>query len=64
MPLTANGDKIMANMQREYGAKKGESVFYASREKGTIGGVDPESSNRRTRLAGALSKMRAGGAQK
>ncbi len=30
MPLTNKGQKIMANMQKEYGAKKGESVFYAS----------------------------------
>lgn len=57
MPLTAKGEKIMQNMQREYGDKKGTSVFYASRNKGTITGVDPQS--RRTRLAGALSKMRA-----
>ena len=40
MPLTKKGNKIMANMQREYGAKKGKSVFYASRNKGRISGVD------------------------
>jgi hypothetical protein len=43
MPLTPKGNKIMANMQKEYGEKKGKSVFYASRNKGTITGVDPES---------------------
>jgi hypothetical protein len=64
VPLTAKGDKIMANMQREYGAKKGESVFYASRNSGRITGVDPESSGRRARLTRALGKMRASGAQK
>ena len=29
----------MKNMQSEYGPKKGESVFYASANKGTIKGV-------------------------
>lgn len=39
MPLTAKGEKILANMEAEYGAKKGKSVFYASENKGTIKGV-------------------------
>ena len=43
MPLTAKGNKIMSSMQKEYGEKKGKQVFYASRNKGTISGVDPES---------------------
>lgn len=30
----------MKNMKSEYGAKKGKSVFYASKSKGTISGVD------------------------
>ena len=40
MPLTKKGRKIMKNMKKEYGAKQGESVFYASRNKGTIKGVE------------------------
>lgn len=40
MPKTKKGEKIMANMKREYGEKEGEKVFYASRNKGTIKGVD------------------------
>lgn len=28
-----HGDKVMANMQKEYGAKKGKSVFYATANK-------------------------------
>ena len=36
MPLTTKGNKIMRNMKRQYGAKKGKSVFYASENKGTI----------------------------
>lgn len=30
MPLTKSGAKVKAAMTKEYGAKKGESVFYAS----------------------------------
>lgn len=40
MPLTEKGRKIMANMKAQYGADKGERVFYASKNKGTISGVD------------------------
>ncbi len=47
MPLTAKGRKIMKNMAKEYGAKKAKRVFYASRNKGTITGVDPESRKKR-----------------
>jgi hypothetical protein len=40
MPLTEKGSKIKSAMQEKYGKEKGESVFYASRNKGTIKGVD------------------------
>ena len=33
----------MASMRDTYGEKKGESVFYASRNAGKISGVDPAS---------------------
>lgn len=36
MPLNAKGKKIKAAMQKEYGKKKGEQVFYATENKGTI----------------------------
>ena len=39
MPLTKKGSKIKAAMEREYGAKKGKKVFYASQNKGTIKGT-------------------------
>jgi hypothetical protein len=39
MPLTKKGSKIMRAMEKEYGAKKGKRVFYASANKGTIRGV-------------------------
>jgi hypothetical protein len=34
MPLSASGNKIMNAMIREYGSKKGKSVFYAKENKG------------------------------
>ena len=39
MPLTAKGRKIKTAMIRQYGDKKGEQVFYASENKGTIKGI-------------------------
>lgn len=39
MPLTAKGEKIKGAMEEEYGKEKGEEVFYASANKGTITGV-------------------------
>lgn len=40
MPLNAKGKKILAEMKKEYGAEKGERVFYASVNKGKIRGVE------------------------
>lgn len=40
MPLTAKGKKILHSMESQYGKKKAEQVFYASKNKGTISGVD------------------------
>ena len=39
MPETKNGAKIKAAMVKQYGAKKGEQVYFASANKGTIKGV-------------------------
>lgn len=39
MPLTKKGSKIMKAMKKEYGAKKGKQVFYASANKKKIKGV-------------------------
>ena len=39
MPLTGKGAEIKAAMEEQYGKEKGESVFYASANKGTIKGV-------------------------
>jgi hypothetical protein len=39
MPLTAKGKKIKAAMKRQYGKDRGERVFYAAENKGTLRGV-------------------------
>jgi len=39
MPLNEKGKKIMENMKKEYGDKKGESVFYAMENSGKLKGV-------------------------
>jgi len=42
MPMTQKGSKIMSAMKKKYGKKKGEEVFYASKQKGVISGVDKQ----------------------
>lgn len=39
-PLTKKGREIERHMDEEYGDKKGKEVFYASKNKGTIKGVE------------------------
>ena len=55
MPLTSKGEKILANMRKEYGSKKGESVFYASQNAGKISGVE----GRKAKLFEAARRLRA-----
>ena len=40
MPLTSKGKKMMSAMKKEYGAKKGESVFYATVRKKKLTGME------------------------
>lgn len=42
MPLTEKGEKIKGAMKKQYGPEKGEKVFYASKNKGKITGVDDD----------------------
>jgi len=44
VPLTDKGKKIKKAMKKQYGKKKGEKIFYASANKGTITGVDKKRS--------------------
>jgi len=39
MPLTEKGRQIKRAMVKQYGKEKGEEVFYASQNKGTIKGT-------------------------
>lgn len=39
MPLTPKGKKIKAAMDKEYGKKRGDRVFYASQNSGRIKGT-------------------------
>lgn len=39
-PINSKGEKILGSMEKEYGSKKGKQVFYASKNKGTIHGVE------------------------
>ena len=52
MPLNEKGRKIMKSMKEQYGKKRGETVFYASKNKGVIKGVEKNkkrSKNAKTR---------------
>jgi hypothetical protein len=53
MPLTHKGRVIERAMDKEYGDKKGKEVFYASKNKGTISGVEKSAKHK------ALSKMKS-----
>jgi len=47
MPLTRKGEKIMKNMKEKYGDKRGERVFYASKNAGKISGVEGKSKGKK-----------------
>lgn len=58
MPQTAKGKKIMAAMQKEYGAKSGKSIYYASIVKGKVKGAEGKGGT------GKLAKAKATYAKK
>ena len=37
MPLTKDGKKVLAQMQKKYGKERGKRIFYASINKGVKG---------------------------
>lgn len=47
MPLTKKGRKIKAAMEKEYGKKAGNKVFYASENKGKIKGLIKKSKGKK-----------------
>jgi hypothetical protein len=60
MPLTAKGEEILAQMKEQYGEEKGERVFYAAKNKGTITGVDAMKTRAKDVTQGR-ARVRAGG---
>jgi hypothetical protein len=61
MPLTTKGEKIKKNMEKEYGKEKGEEVFYASQNKGTIKGTHKEGAHMDKFAEGFMGRMAAHG---
>jgi hypothetical protein len=52
MPINSKGREIMANMKRQYGSdKKAKQVFFASKNKGKITGVEGESNKKHIAMA-------------
>ncbi len=49
MPLTSKGKKVLSAMKKEYGSKRGKSVFYASINKGKIRGAEKKRGSARGR---------------
>ena len=47
MPLNEKGKKIMKSMRKQYGKKRGETIFYASKNKGVIKGVEKRKTRRK-----------------
>ena len=52
MTLNEKGKNIIKSMRKQYGKKRGEQVFYASKNKGTIKGVE----KRKTRSKNAKTR--------
>ena len=56
MPLNAKGKRILQRMKETYGDKKGERVFYASENKGTISQRVVDDSTRRESSTGVAHR--------
>lgn len=58
MPLTKKGKKIKRKMREEYGPDKGDEVFYASQNKGTIKGTHKKNKYAKKKKAKAKAKRK------
>ena len=47
MPLTEKGNKTLASMKKQYGAKKGKEVFYSSINAGKFKGMERKKATRK-----------------
>ena len=57
VPLTDKGQKIKKAMIKQYSSDKGESVFYASANKGTITGVEKRKQANKGGLISGFPKL-------
>ena len=57
VPLTDKGQKIKKAMIKQYGSDKGESVFYASANKGTITGIEKRTEANKGGLISGFPKL-------
>lgn len=48
MPLSKKGKKVKKNMEKTYGKRKGEQVFYATERKGSIKGLTTKKKRRKS----------------
>lgn len=59
MPINAKGAKIMSAMTKQYGAKKAESVFYASKNSGKIKEVEGKSKSKPKKKGSTKKKAKS-----
>ena len=55
MPLTSKGEEIKTAMEKEYGSEKGEQVLYASKNAGTISGIDSARGDEIVKIGGGYT---------
>jgi len=60
VPLTADGQKVLAAMKKQYGNKKGRAVFYASINKGVKGSSRWHEKKESTKGENPMTKYLAG----
>ena len=58
MPLTSKGKKILSSMKKQYGAKKGERIFYSSINKGKITGAEGKTKKKKGRIKVSIHRGR------
>ena len=60
MPLNEKGRKIMKSMKKQYGKKRGETVFYASKNKGVIKGVEKKKQGEKMEKLDNIKEVKVG----
>jgi hypothetical protein len=60
MPLSKAGKKIKAKLEKQYGEKKGEGIFYAMENKGEIPGMNKMKGYAAGGMVKSTSKLNTG----